>query len=70
MLKENLKQTRHFRIVELRNMALRGAKMEELRDRCQQWKVGKATENSYIDEVVESLRKVIDRQNKIDSVTT
>lgn len=45
-------------------MALRGAKLEELKARCVQWKVGLPTQRSYIEEVSESLQKVIDRQNK------
>lgn len=64
MLKENLKQIRHFRIVELRNMALQGKTLDELKQRCEQWKVGNTTQESYIDEVVESIQKAVERQHK------
>lgn len=54
-----VREIRHGRIVELRNMALRGATMEELEARCVQFKVAPGTAKSYIVEVVESLQKVV-----------
>ena len=59
-----IKRIRHCRILELRNMALRGAKLEDLKEKCVQWNVAKATQESYIDEVRESLEKLIAKQNK------
>lgn len=56
-------EIRHCRVVELRNMALRGAKMEQLKARCVQWKISSSTMRNYIDEVVSSLQKANDKQS-------
>lgn len=52
-------EIRHGRIITLRNMALRGATLEELKAKIVQWQVADGTAQSYIDEVVESLQKAM-----------
>ncbi len=55
------KEIRHCRIVELRNMALRGKKLPELQAKCKSWKLSSPTIMSYIREVRESLQKVVNK---------
>jgi len=38
-------------------MALRGAKIEELKARCVQFQVGPQTQTSYVDEVLRRIQK-------------
>jgi len=52
-------EIRHTRIIQLRNMALRGATMEILNAKCTSWKISKSTQYSYLEEVRESLLKVM-----------
>lgn len=58
------KQIRHMRIIQLRNMALQGCKIEELKAKCVKWGISSTTMNSYISEVVESIQKVMDKKIK------
>ena len=61
----NAKEIRHWRIVELRNRALKGLERKtppnkihtELMIRCVQWGISKATAANYLAEVVESIEK-------------
>jgi len=55
------KEIRHNRIVEIRNRALRGETVIQLRDRIKEWGVSNLTIDSYMDEVAESLRKVMNK---------
>ena len=55
---EKLQQTKHARIVELRNLFLRTNTREALVERCKQWKVSMTTTNNYIKQVCEDLEKV------------
>ncbi len=55
------REIRHCRIVELRNMALRGKKLPELQAKCEGWKLSRPTIISYISEVRESLQKVVNK---------
>ena len=53
----NPREVRHNRIIELRNMALRGATRDEILARANQMKVCHATAKSYLIEVVDSIQK-------------
>jgi len=55
------KRIRHCRIIELRNMALKGKKLLELQVKCKGWKLSKTTMYSYLKEVRESLQKVMNK---------
>ncbi len=52
-------EIRHNRIIQLRNMALRGATLQILKAKCMRWNISKSTQTSYLEEVRESLLKVI-----------
>jgi len=51
------REIRHTRIVELRDMALRGATLKEITARATQMKVSKATVRSYLHEIIESIQR-------------
>lgn len=55
----NRKEIRHNRIIQLRNMAFQGAGREQLFLKCKSWKMSKPTAASYIEEVVESIEKMM-----------
>lgn len=55
------REIRHNRIIEIRNRALRGETVIQLRDRIKKWGVGNSTIDSYMDEVAESLKKVMNK---------
>ena len=56
-------EIRHTRIVQLRNMALRGVKLEQLVAKCVSWGISHGTTNNYIEEVRESLQKATKKNN-------
>ncbi len=51
------KLVRHQRIVTLRQMALQGATMKQLKAMCKRMGVSDSTVRSYIDEVVKDIQK-------------
>ncbi len=55
------REIRHGRIVELRNMALRGKKLPELQAKCESWNLSRPTMTSYLKEVTDSLQKVMNK---------
>ena len=57
-------EIRHGRIIQLRSMALRGAKLEELKAKCTSWKISSGTTTNYIEEVRESILKVIEKKKE------
>lgn len=56
------REIRHGRIIQLRSMALRGCSLEQLTSKCVSWNISKGTTNNYIEEVRESLQKIVDKK--------
>lgn len=56
------REIRHTRIVELRNMALRGATLSQLVAKCTSWGLSASTTKSYTVQVGKDIQKIIDRR--------
>lgn len=52
------KLVRHHRIVNLRDMALKGANIQQLRFMCKKMGLSPSSTTSYMKEVIEDIRKV------------